>query len=257
MRWSDTSRGGGELLQRYRRLAGRTAEPWFVQRVPVCPSTEPLLSRWLQQLPSVDGRFALLADHQTRSTGQRGRKWLAPIGGLWISVAMPASRPAAISPELLGLAVAVAMAQRIEQQGVQVQIKWPNDLMVEGRKLAGLLPRLVHRGSTLRLMRIGLGLNVANPVPPEGTSLRQLLGSGHRSVPHWGAQLLNALDQCMAHGPGLGWCLPEAERRLWADHGSDPEGERIWQIEGLSSDGALRLRNGPHTCQWTRWVETS
>ena len=170
---------------------------------------------------------------------------------------MPAPRPAAISPGLLGLAVAVALAQRLEQQGLQVQIKWPNDLMVEGRKLAGLLPRLVHRGSKLRLMRIGLGLNVANPVPPEGTSLRQLLGSGHRSVQHWGAQLLTALDQCMAHGTSLGWCLPEAERRLWADHVSDPQGERIWQIEGLASDGALRLRHGTQTCQWTRWAETS
>ena len=112
MGWSDTRCGAGALLWHYRRLAGTGAEPWFVQRVPVCASTEPLLSRWLDGVPGVDRRFALLAGHQTRSTGQRGRIWLSPAGGLWISTAMPAYRPAAVTPELLGLAVAVVMAQR-------------------------------------------------------------------------------------------------------------------------------------------------
>ena len=257
MGWTDTRCGAGALLWHYRRLAGTGAEPWFVQRVPVCASTEPLLSRWLDGVPGVDRRFALLAGHQTRSTGQRGRIWLSPAGGLWISTAMPAYRPAAVTPELLGLAVAVVMAQRLEPLGLPVRIKWPNDLMVEGRKLAGLLPRLVHRGSTVRLVRIGFGLNVANAVPPEGTSLRRLLGSGHRSVDYWGAQLLHGLDQCLTHGSGLGWCIPEAERRLWDEQVRDPFGPRVWQIEGLASDGALRLRHGTHTCRWTRWADSS
>ena len=257
MGWSDTRCGGGVLLWHYKRLAATDAEPWFVRRVPVCTSTEPLLSRWLAEVPGVHRRFALLAGHQTRSTGQRGRIWLSPAGGLWISAAMPAYRTAALTPGLLGLAVAVVMAQRLEQLGLPVRIKWPNDLMVEGRKLAGLLPRLVHRGATVRLVRIGFGLNIAKSVPPEGTSLRRLLGSGHRSVDYWGAQLLNGLDQCLSNGSGLGWCIPEAERRLWDQQVCDRNGARVWQIEGLASDGALRLRHGTHTCRWTRWVDSS
>ena len=81
---------------------------------------------------------------------------MSPRGGLWISAALPwQGRPPA-SAMLIGLAVATVLAERLERRGLEVAIKWPNDLLVNGRKLAGLLPRLVQRGSTLRLVRIGI-----------------------------------------------------------------------------------------------------
>ena len=86
---------------------------------------------------------------------------------------------------LIGLAVATGLAERLERRGLEVAIKWPNDLLVNGRKLAGLLPRLVQRGSTLRLVRIGVGLNVENRIPSHGVALRQVLGPAGGSPCLW------------------------------------------------------------------------
>ena len=57
---------------------------------------------------------------------------------------------------LIGLALALSLSQRLERHGVPVRIKWPNDLLVDGRKLAGLLPRLVHRGNACGWCAAGL-----------------------------------------------------------------------------------------------------
>ena len=237
----------------YRHLAGSKAEPWMIRRVPVCASTEPLLARWLQHAALADRPCALLAGHQRKATGQRGRAWQAPPGGLWVSAALPwQGRPLA-SAGLLGLAAVAAMADCLEQRGLPVRIKWPNDLLVHGRKLAGVLPRLVHRGGQLRQVRIGFGMNVDNPVPSGGIALRRLLGPAHQGLDHWGAEWLLALDRCMQRASAAGWCLPEVERRLWSDRVRDPETDAIWMIDGLAPDGGLRLRHGSSTCCWRRW----
>ena len=253
MHWPEPCSGGGGLMACYRRQAGEEAEPWLLRRVPVCASTEPLLARWLQQSAALDHSRAVVAVHQRKATGQRGRVWLAPPGGLWVSAALPwRGRPVA-SAGLLGLSVVAAMAECLEQRGLPVRIKWPNDLLVEGRKLAGVLPRLVHRGSQLRQVRIGFGMNVANPVPPEGIALKQLLGPAHHGVDHWGAELLLAFDRCQRRASDGSWCLAEIEQRLWSDRIQDPDDGSIWTIEGLAPDGALRLRHGSRTCCWRRW----
>lgn len=247
-------RRGGALLARYRLAAGENAEPWRLRLLPVCGSTELMLSRWLQDLPATDQHpRAILAGHQTRATGQRGRPWLSPIGGVWLSAALPwATRPSA-SAGLLGLAVAVALAERLERRGLPVQVKWPNDLLVNGCKLAGLLPRLVHRGARLRQVRVGLGLNVTNAVPVGATSLRRLLGPGHGGVRDWGGEVLLALDQCLRRAGDSTWCVSGVEDRLWSDRVTDPVDGLAWRIEGVAADGGLRLRHGMKTCIWRRW----
>ena len=154
---------------------------------------------------------------------------------------------------LIGLAVATGLAERLERRGLEVAIKWPNDLLVNGRKLAGLLPRLVQRGSTLRLVRIGVGLNVENRIPSHGVALRQVLGPAGGSPCLWCAELLQVLDRCMEDSVDLRWCVPEAERRLWSDRVRDPDDGLIWSISGLAPNGALRLRRGAQTRDWTRW----
>ena len=253
MPWPEPSRGGGGLLAEYRNLSGSDQLPWRVRRVPVCASTEPLLTRWLHDLDHPDCPCAVQAVHQTRATGQRGRPWSSPRGGLWISAALPWNGPPPASTELLGLAIAVSMAQRLERRGLCIRIKWPNDLLVDGRKLAGLLPRLVFRGSRLRLVRVGFGLNVANRAPTQAIALRQLLGSGHGDPEHWGAQLLVALDHCMRTVADRRGCLTQAEARLWREPALDPQTGRLWQIMGLDDDGALRVCDGQNTCRWMRW----
>ena len=74
-------------------------------------------------------------------------------------------------------------------------IKWPNDLIVGSRKLAGVLPKLVFRGHQVRLARIGVGLNVRNPVPRGGIALRELLPPGRCRLRFWQLNALLALER--------------------------------------------------------------
>ena len=147
MHWPEPCSGGGGLMACYRRLAGEEAEPWLLRRVPVCASTEPLLARWLQQ----SARWIIPVPSwlciRERPPGTRS-VWLAPPGELWSVQPCPGGRPVA-SAGLLGPPCG-SHGGCLEQRGLPVRIKWPNDLLVEGRKLAGVLPRLVHRGSQLR-----------------------------------------------------------------------------------------------------------
>ena len=246
-------RGGGRLMAMYRRLAGASACPWTIRHVPVCSSTEDLLGSWLRDQPTLMGPRAVIATHQRRGVGQWGRTWLSPPGGVWISAALPWQGHASGHAGLLGLASALSMVQRLEQRGLAVQIKWPNDLLVRGRKLAGLLPGVVQRGAQLRLLRIGLGLNVRNPVPAKGIALRSLEGQQAADPIRWAAEVLLALDHCHAVGGDGAWCLEGVQARLWSDQLIHPEDGQTWRITGLESDGALRLRQGSRTESWRRW----
>ena len=122
--------GGGRLMAIYRRLAGASARPWIIRRVPVCSSTEELLGTWLRNQPTFVWPRAVIATHQRRGVGQWGRTWVSPPGGVWISAALPWNSPASGQAGLLGLALALSLVQRLERRGLSVQIKWPNDLLV-------------------------------------------------------------------------------------------------------------------------------
>ena len=157
----DPCKGAGIVAHSWRNRS-RGGMPWHLRWKPVCASTESVLSDWLRDKPFLENQpRAFIAARQTHGRGQRGKVWHSPEGGVWISAAIPWSKQNN-SACLMGLAVAVALAERLENCSVPVKIKWPNDLLVEGRKLAGLLPSLIHRGGKIRLARIGLGLNVRN-----------------------------------------------------------------------------------------------
>lgn len=193
---------------------------------------------------------AVIARRQTRGQGQWGRHWHAPAGGVWISAALPWSGPA-VAAGLFGLAVAVGVAERLERAGLTVAIKWPNDLVVDGRKLAGILPRMVHRGRRVRLARVGLGLNVVNSVPKGAIALQELLVRP-RTL-EWTAEVLTALERAMQLAAEPELVVTATEARLWATSVTDPANSEQWLIEGLARDGALRLRQGSRTTSWTRW----
>ena len=237
----------------YRRLAGASARHWSILHVPVCSSTEELLGAWLRDQPSLMGPRAVIATHQRRGVGQWGRAWVSPPGGVWISAALPWRSQGSGQAGLLGLALALSVVHRLEQQGLSVQIKWPNDLFVNGRKLAGLLPGVVQRGSQLRLLRIGLGLNVRNAVPGHAIALRKLEGQQAADPIRWTAEVLLAFDHCYGIGGDGAWCLDGVEARLWSDQLVHPQDGQIWRIAGLERDGGLRLRQGSRTETWRRW----
>jgi BirA family biotin operon repressor/biotin-[acetyl-CoA-carboxylase] ligase len=244
----------GEILAAHRlrsQRAGRLPSSWQLRWCPICGSTERELERWLAQSPPAGGGGAALAmpraviaRRQRFGHGQRGRVWLSPSGGLWLSAALPwAADPArAAAP---GLAVAVALAEHLGALGVPLALKWPNDLLLLSpagpRKLAGLLPGLRLRAGAVRWVRIGVGLNGHNRVPSGAANLRAFARTRADRYPRLAALVLGALEGAMALADQPELVRRQAERLLFAP--ADPlelEGEAWWP-EGLAADGGLRL----------------
>jgi BirA family biotin operon repressor/biotin-[acetyl-CoA-carboxylase] ligase len=229
---------------------------WQRRRLPVCASTEIELGRWLaareaagRPLPADGIALVVVARRQRFGRGQQGRHWHSPPGGLWLSAAIP--WPSRSGSAALGLAVAVGLALQLEQLGLRPQLKWPNDLLLEGRKLAGLLPRLRHRGGQVRWAQVGIGLNGRNRVPPGAISLAEVLSAGCRAghpqtMPRQlEGRVLAALAWAVAAADAAEAVRDLAAARLWRQpEGIEHAGVR-WQVEGLELDGRLRLRSGP------------
>ncbi|MBI3881726.1 MAG: biotin--[acetyl-CoA-carboxylase] ligase [Verrucomicrobia bacterium] len=103
----------------------------------------------------------VFAETQTKGRGRMGRKWISPAGkGLWFSVLLrPALRPTAVTQLTIMAATAVARGLR-SATGLSVEIKWPNDLLVGGRKLVGVLTELNAEVDKVKYVILGIGVDV-------------------------------------------------------------------------------------------------
>jgi len=125
---------------------------------------------------------AALCEEQTAGKGRRGRVWVSPMGqGLWVSLLIrPKLSPA--NAQLITFAAAIAMAEALEKEtGLSVGIKWPNDLVVSGKKICGILLELSGDVESIAYVVVGTGLNAGSKAyPPElcdrATSLEDALG---------------------------------------------------------------------------------
>ncbi|MBF0595662.1 MAG: biotin--[acetyl-CoA-carboxylase] ligase, partial [Candidatus Omnitrophica bacterium] len=120
------------------------------------------------------------AEVQTKGRGRLGRAWVSPKGrGLYFSLIL---RPALSSSEAsrITLLSAVALSEAVEAfTGLKPLIKWPNDLLLNGKKLAGILTELRAEVDRVDFAVVGVGLNVnttAKELPPEGVSLKEVSG---------------------------------------------------------------------------------
>ena len=146
----------------------------------------------------------VLADEQTGGRGRSGRTWFSPDRmGVWMSVLLRCELPAdKLAPLSIATAVSVAGALR-GLTGLDVRVKWPNDLLVGGRKLGGLLVESMQTaGEDVRSAVLGIGLNVnltEDDFPAElagsATSLRLALGRPVARLDVLRATLL-ALEKC-------------------------------------------------------------
>jgi BirA family biotin operon repressor/biotin-[acetyl-CoA-carboxylase] ligase len=109
----------------------------------------------------------VVAEAQTGGRGRLGREWDSPPGlGLYVSLVLRPMLPPMDLPQLtLTTAVAVARAVR-RVAGVAPGIKWPNDLLLNGKKLGGILTEMESESDRIRHVVVGLGLNVNNPEFP-------------------------------------------------------------------------------------------
>tara|TARA_B100001250_G_scaffold364435_1_gene344505 strand:- start:272 stop:1033 length:762 start_codon:yes stop_codon:yes gene_type:complete len=244
---------GSPTVAYYLRKNSLCKEPWHLKWKPVCASTETELSRWLNEKPYLEGQSrAVLAARQVYGTGQGRRIWCSPIGGVWLSAVIPI-KPYQKSTGLFTFAVAVAIAKKLKERCIPVRIKWPNDLMVDNRKLAGLLPKIIFRGSKSRLARVGVGLNVFNKVPKEGISLQELFGQSNMSTAFWSAEVLIALSETISLLESPDSLVQEVEKMLWSTTFTDPETSLLWDVDGIDSNGSLKVRRGNEYKTLSRW----
>lgn len=235
----------GAIAAALREQGGRWA--WQLRAVSTCASTEVELLRPGLRGDPLAAPAAVFARQQRHGRGQRQRRWCSPPGGVWVSAALPvAALPLAVCGGL-GLAVPLALMQWLERLGVEsVTLKWPNDILVGNRKLAGLLLHQHVQGGIVRQLRLGLGMNVYNPVPVAAVGLMELLG---RRTPHLQevqAACLVAVEQAALSLPRRNAVVLACEERLWCRNAmvSGPDGAML-RIVGLTSAGGLRLE-GPN-----------
>lgn len=105
--------------------------------------------------------IAVYADRQLTGRGQRGNVWHSQVGeNLLVSIIVRPSVLPVVSQFAISQSIALAMRTAMSYLGVNVALKWPNDIYVEGRKLAGILVELDCCGSLVEQAVVGVGLNV-------------------------------------------------------------------------------------------------
>ena len=217
---------------------------------------------WLMeraQAGEAEGALAI-TDTQTAGKGRLGRAWQSPPGaGLLFSLLLRPPSPQLAGAAMMAAAVGVAAAVR-ETTGAPARLKWPNDVLLEGRKLAGLLAESSTNpatGETAVVIGIGLNANLQPddfpPPPPGGTPATSLLAFlGH---PVDRVALLHAIlpaiearyDALLAGQP------PLAEWRSLLDTLGQPVtvmgvGQPVVGVaEGVAADGSLLVRRADGT----------
>ena len=150
------------------------APAWRVEEFRELDSTQDELRRRLDAGQDIDG-LVLRAGVQTGGRGQRARDWQSGEGGSWQSAALLGH---ALPASSLFVAICVARQLNSALSGTGVMLKWPNDILLDGLKVAGILCEY-----TRRHLLVGVGVNVSNEVPEGAGTLGQLeLDQVHRLV---------------------------------------------------------------------------
>lgn len=131
----------------------------------------------------------ILAEQQTRGRGRHGRQWHSePYLGLWFSVLFPPCRETEVL-EMLPIAAGVAVAKAIEKcLGMHPKLKWPNDLLINGKKFCGILCEHIFEGSKSRAHIVGIGMNTDHQTHDFKAELRE-------SVTSLGLELCRPIDR--------------------------------------------------------------
>ena len=116
---------------------------------------------------------AIVAKRQSQGRGQRGHHWQSDVGGLFMSVILQ-PQIAAIDAHQITLWTAWAVAKALRETGADVSIKWLNDLVIDRRKLGGILTETKIESGWIDYAVVGIGINWTNTVPDGAIALSEL-----------------------------------------------------------------------------------
>lgn len=117
----------------------------------------------------------IVAKSQTHGRGQRGNSWRSPLGGLFMSVILqPNLAIAAMNAHQITLWTAWGIAKALNETGANVKLKWLNDLIIDRRKLGGILTETRILDSKINYAVVGIGINWVNEVPDGAIAIGEL-----------------------------------------------------------------------------------
>jgi len=196
----------------------------------------------------------VVAEAQTSGRGRRGRTWVSPPRkNLYFSVVLRPDLPPARAPELT-LVASVAISEALQQAGVDARIKWPNDLLASGKKIAGILTELAADPDRVEWVVLGVGVNLNAraedfPADVRGEATSILLERG-QPAPRalFAAACFTALEGWLdRHAEGGFAAIREAWRERSATLGREvsvrlDDREIVGTAEDLDETGALLVR---------------
>ena len=180
----------------------------------------------------------VLAEVQTAGRGRQGRRWDSPRGaGVWLSVLLRAASPPAGGSLAIRSGLAIIEALTAVAPVLGPRLKWPNDIMVAGRKAGGVLCEARWSGESLGWIAVGVGINVQGPVDAALRDRAIALGEIARGVTRV-AVLEAVVPRLMALATAPAELHPATQLRFLASRwpAAGPE------VAGLAPDGALLVR---------------
>lgn len=195
----------------------------------------------------------VIAEEQYDGRGRSGRAWISPKGGLWISIIF---RPSLAPPAVfrLSMIASLAAAETIFFfTGLKAEIKWPNDVLINGRKVGGILLEFPADSDKVQIAVLGIGLNI-NFYPREFQAISKIATSLLQETgrPFSRTEMLSCLLEKMEKGYGA---LKEGQflaifdqwKALLKDMGewveiNTPQGRQRGLVESVDENGALFLK---------------
>ena len=221
---------------------GGQASPFDVRWLASTPSTMDVASKLAHE--GAKHGVVIVADEQTSGRGRRGTTWVSPpLAGLYFSFVARPDNPAL---SLITLAAGVAVRDGVQAAtGLAADLKWPNDLIVGPRKLAGILAEGISIGSPDQAVIVGVGVNVQPAAYPPDVAARavSLEGELGRSIDRGRllSEILIALWDRLAQRPG-------DILQAWRAASPNATGTRVeWDgkhgtTAGIDDNGALLVK---------------
>lgn len=195
----------------------------------------------------------VIAERQKSGRGRDGRTWESPPGGLYMSAVLRPPMPVVDVPPMT-LAIGIGLCDAVRTTGAPAVLKWPNDVLVADRKLAGVLVEAQSQGGKLESVIIGIGVNVdlsggELPDAVAGTAITLAEAAGttidrHAFLERMLAHVERWMDRYVSNG--LEAVIPAWQERMAVglNARATVDGEPMTGcVTGLDVDGALLLRD--------------
>lgn len=185
----------------------------------------------------------VIAAQQEAGRGQWGRQWQSLPGGLYLSVVI-APNLAAEQSHQLTLCSAWGLATTLRNYCLPIQLKWPNDLLLHGRKLGGILTETRLQQGQITTAVIGVGLNWSNRVPETGITLQSLEPPFIHSLEMLAAIALEGLEFGYQHWQNFGIKGLLGDYLKLMSHLEQPltVEDQVGRVVGVSEAGSLQVQ---------------